>query len=201
LLKIINWNILIGIKHLNIYDPFSVISGKENWQIFYNAIRQVYNKSYSILFICENGCYDCRRAEELEIKNVKKENYTLVISLITFQSANQDLIKNTCMNYKDNIVVPNELEYLIEDKYSGIEEINTSINTYTYEKFFTKKNSMYLPELIIFFSDEELCLYGYPYTLLENTEIINAGLLKSLDVIKYVQIFERYSKVDKRFGK
>ena len=37
---------------------------------------------------------------------------------------------------------------------------------------FTRKEKEYLPELILFAGNEEICLYGFPFTLIENSEIM-----------------------------
>ncbi len=71
----------------------------------------------------------------------------------------------------------------------------------SYHMFFTRKFAEYLPELVLFFGDEEICLYGYPFVLLENSEIIKAGNISAINVVKYLEIFQRYSKINKRFGK
>jgi hypothetical protein len=93
-------------------------------------------------------------------------------------------------------VLPDELSCLfpVEKKIKKSEK-------HSYEMFFTKKFAEYLPELVLFFGNEEICLYGYPYVLLENSEIIHAGNILSTDVIRYLEIFQKYSKINKRFGK
>ena len=188
---------------LNVYDPFRIIDHK-NETILINSLCQVFNTNFSILVITKNKIYDCKKREEKnkqesfisneELGNIKK--YDLIVSIISFESANQDLIKKTCENFTIENVLPDELGCLfpIEKKITNSEKFSN------YELFFTKKFAQYLPELVLFMGCEEICLYGYPFVLLENTEIIRAGKLSSFNVIKFLEIFQKYSKINKRFG-
>ena len=145
----------------------------------------------------KHSSYDCNlRENQSNISLFDLKKYDLIISLIGFTSANQNLIKQTCMNYLKENVLPDELSCLFP-----VEKKILDFAKNPYEMFFTKKFADYLPELVLFFGNEELCLYGYPYVLLENSEIINAGSILSMDVIRYLEIFQRYSKINKRFGK
>jgi len=66
--------------------------------------------------------------------------------------------------------MPDPLKYF--DNAYRIDEKFSQIKTKDYEKFFTKKTSKYLPELVLFFGEEEICFYGYPFLLLETCEIL-----------------------------
>ena len=96
--------------------------------------------------------------------------------------------------------LPSSLEYFNKN-LEKTENIENNLKNKKFEMFYTKKNTEYLPELILCFTKEEICLYGYPFTLLENAEIINTGNLSSIDVIKFINIFEKFNKISKRFGK
>ncbi len=165
--------------------------------IFLNSLSQVFNKIFSILVVSKNWSYDCNLRQNQTKKSLTDlKKYDLIISLIGFTSANQNLIQKTCMNYLKENVLPDELSCLFPVEKKILKSEKNS-----YEMFFTKKFADYLPELVLFFGNEELCLYGYPYVLLENSEIIHAGSILSMDVIRYLEIFLRYSKINKRFGK
>ena len=77
-----------------------------------------------------------------------------------------------------------------------------------YEKYLTRKNEDSLPELVIIFGKnkylfyEDICLYGFPFTLLENTEIININhkQIDQIDIIDFIDIFDKNTKIIKRFG-
>lgn len=199
----IHWTLLFqNIKHLNVYDPFEVIDEK-NETIVYNSLGQVFNKNFSILMVTKNFIYDCKTREAFNRDKIaslqeEKKKYDLVISLIGFKSANHDLIDKTCTKYLEENVLPDELSCLFPvEKKLRIPDGNQSKS---YDMFFTRKFVEYLPELLLFFGNEEICLYGYPFVLLENAEIIKAGNLSGINVVKYLEIFQRYSKINKRFG-
>ena len=99
--------------------------------------------------------------------------------------------------------MPSSLEYFNKNKKLENSETNIekNLNIKKFEKFYTKKNAEYLPELILCFTKEEICLYGYPFTLLENAEIISTGNLSSINIIKFINIFDKFNKISKRFGK
>ena len=72
----------------------------------------------------------------------------------------------------------------------------------------TRKNEISLPELILTFGKnkylfyEDVCLYGFPFTLLENAEIININhkQFDQIDILDFIDIFNQNSKIIKRFG-
>ena len=202
LIKLIHWTILFDdVTLLNIYDPFRIIDDK-NETILINSLSQVFNTNFSILVITKNKIYDCKKREQKKKiesfinSEEKKKKYDLIVSFISFESANQHLIQKTCENFTNENVLPEELGCLFPiEKKSKKSEIFSN-----YELFYTKKFARYLPELVLFMGSEEICLYGYPFVLLENTEIIRAGKLSHLNVIKFLEIFQKYSKINKRFG-
>jgi len=133
------------------------------------------------------------------LKNIRKESYHIIISILKFKESNQILIeklfKSDLSNIKYNaLCLPTPLEYF--EKETKQDDSNTS-----FEKFYTKKSADYLPELILTCTDGELSLYGFPFTLLENAEIIKAGKLQKMNVIRYIDFIEKFNKISKRFGK
>jgi hypothetical protein len=162
-------------------------------------LGEIYNKNYSILLTSEHFVFDCRKNEKISENFQNFQNYHIIISIINFKNANQDLIQEIFQKNSYNLVtLPKPLQFINQKQI-----INNKKYIFEFEKFFTKKNSQCLPELICSFNcnNRELCLYGFPFTMLENAEIINAGRLSSLNVVKYSYMFERFSKIDKRFGK
>ena len=77
-----------------------------------------------------------------------------------------------------------------------------------YEKYLTRKNEESLPELVITFGKnkylfyEDICLFGFPFTLLESSEIININhkQIDQIDLLDFFDIFKKNSKIIKRFG-
>ena len=77
-----------------------------------------------------------------------------------------------------------------------------------FERYLTRKNEISLPELIITFGKnkylfyEDICLYGFPFTLIENAEIININhrQFDHIDLLDFIGIFNKNSKIIKRFG-
>lgn len=168
---------ILGIKHMNIYDPFNELKIDG----FKNKIEKFYNKNFSILIRDENNL------------KLEKTNYDIIISIISFKNANEELIQNL-----NTSLLPPHLNYLDS---GNLLSSNLKNYKYEYEKFLTRKKCDYLPELIFFFGEEEINLYGYPFTLLENAEILKAEKLSRFDVLKYIHLIENFSKIDKRFGK
>jgi len=179
-----------------------------NTTVFITSLSLKFNLNYSILVISENIIFDCRKREEIKhIEDVQNNSYTIIISLINFNSANDNLIKKLINeNTNPNEFVysfPDQLNYFPKNKISDKTNTNTGNNKLCseYEKFYTKKSNDHLPEIILIFDTHEICLFGYPFTILEKAEIIQAGYLSSIDVIKYIEMFDRHSKINKRYGK
>ena len=86
--------------------------------------------------------------------------------------------------------------------------INKNENKKEFEKYLTRKNEESLPELVITFGKnkylfyEDICLYGFPFTLLENSEIININhkQIDQIDLLDFLDVFKKNSKIIKRFG-
>ena len=137
------------------------------------------------------------------LKNEKKIfNDKINIFIIDFKEANNNLIKNILKNNKR---YPTEFEKIHNNDNNF--DYNKEINENKIEKFYTRKNSNnnILPEIIITFNNnnyfEDICLYGYPFTLLENCEIINFEYdFNKIDIIFFLEIFIKNSKIQKRFG-
>ena len=123
-----------------------------------DSISDILNK-HSILFISDK-IYDCRNKRE--IRNIDYNcKYDYIITIISFNNANNQLIERIIGKYN----LPIQYDYF-NIKFSSIYDQND------YKNFLTKKNAEYLPEILFFFGDEEICLYGFPFTLLENCEIL-----------------------------
>ena len=137
------------------------------------------------------------------LKNEKKIfNNKINIIIIDFKEANNNLIKNILKNNKR---YPTEFEKIHNNDNNF--DYNKEINENKIEKFYTRKNTNnnILPEIIITFNNknfyEDICLYGYPFTLLENSEIINFEYdFNKIDIIYFLKIFIKNSKIQKRFG-
>jgi hypothetical protein len=191
------------VKNVVIYDPFNVL--KDDMKILSLSIANVYGKNFSIALIYNNKCgFNCKTKSDINLKmsdlNSNLNDFDMIITIINFKSGNEDLINGVI--YTDDINslthLPEEMNYLQLKSHLNNKECN---EVKQYEKFYTKKNENYLPDVILFFGKEEICLYGFPFTLLENCEIIKAGALTSFDIIKYITVFEKFSKINKRFGK
>lgn len=138
------------------------------------------------------------------LKNEKKisNNNKINIIIIDFKEANNNLIKNILKNNKR---YPTEFDKIHNSDNNF--DYNKEINENKIEKFYTRKNTNnnVLPEIIITFNNksfyEDICLYGYPFTLLENAEIINFEYdFNKIDIIYFLEIFIKNSKIQKRFG-
>ena len=138
------------------------------------------------------------------LKNEKKisNNNKINIIIIDFKEANNNLIMNILKNNKR---YPTEFEKIHNSDNNF--DYNKEINENKIEKFYTRKNTNnnVLPEIIITLNNksfyEDICLYGYPFTLLENAEIINFEYdFNKIDIIYFLEIFIKNSKIQKRFG-
>ena len=169
------------------------------------------------MLINSNLRINCKNSEIVDTNNIENYNsysskFNLIISLINFQSGNRNLLKSLLSNKEEEFsALPVELDYFkigsnkkkfnLYLDFKQEEDDKISQNNNDYSKFYTKKNVDFLPELILYFGEDELCLLGYPFTMLENCEIIKAGKLKNLDVVKYLNFFTKYTMIEKRFGK
>ena len=232
LLKLINWNLKVGINFINIFDPFNKLTNY-NYEHFKNLLSVLYSKKLNNTKEYKN-INDIKLRDVILIKNKEGYNVTLNNSFdfqkfffeddITDYSIS-DLDKKllyieednrSLKNMKENLSV--EMNLFIEKiklnksgffiiNIIGYKECNLNIfdlkNIKNYEndihlglvnfnlfdrekknykiitddknnlkKFLTKKEVNYLPECIINFANTELCLYGFPITLIENSEIL-----------------------------
>ena len=121
---------------------------------------------------------------------IDKNNRKLISK--TFKSANNDLIDKYV---KDNESIPNEVEFYKNKNERLIKDDSK------HESFYTRKKVQGLPELVICCGNEDICLYGFPFSLLENCEIVRLNEdFSEMNVIDYMNIFKKYAKVNKRFG-
>ena len=212
LCQIIRWSILTNqIKFLSIYDPFNLIDiNKLN-----EEVEEQFNNNETInenIYI--NISYKDSKNEKMSekyIKIEKKENnksksseIKFNICLISFNESNNNLL-NTIVKNKEIKIYGN-----YPDVYKWFNHNNSSNKSVKleYEKYLTRKNEDSLPELVIIFGKnkylfyEDICLYGFPFTLLENTEIININhkQIDQIDIIDFIDIFDKNSKIIKRFG-
>jgi hypothetical protein len=93
-------------------------------------------------------------------EKIDYKKYELVLSIINFNQANHELIERVIRN-----------ENILPIHYSA-NKIRYSSNNDDYKNYLTNKSAEYLPELILYLGDREICLYGYPFTLLENCEFM-----------------------------
>ena len=209
--QLIRWAILTNqIKFLSIYDPFNLIDiNKLN-----KEVEEQFNNNETInenIYI--NISYKDNKNEKLSEKYIKIEKtgnnknknsaIKFNICLISFNESNNNLLNNIVKN-KEIKIYGN-----YPDVYKWFNHNNNNKDVkIEYEKFLTRKNEDSLPELVIIFGKnkylfyEDICLYGFPFTLLENTEIININhkQIDQIDIIDFIDIFDKNSKIIKRFG-
>jgi len=211
LCQIIRWSILTNqIKFLSIYDPFNLIDinklNKEVEEQFNN--NETINENIYINISYKDNKNEKLSEKYIKIEKVNNKNKSsdikFNICLISFNESNNNLL-NTLVKNKEIKIYGN-----YPDVYKWFNH-NNSINKTVkieYEKFLTRKNEDSLPELVIIFGKnkylfyEDICLYGFPFTLLENTEIININhkQIDQIDIIDFIDIFDKNSKIIKRFG-
>jgi hypothetical protein len=185
---------------LTVYDPFNIIN-QTTCEVLISSIGKVFNTNYSILFIYNNTALDIRKDEKYQVNGkYLSENYHLIIFIINFRDANTNLISQVLeLNSNANLIpIPKQMSHFNSINCNQLKEKDYKNE---YEKFYTKKNEDYLPSLLFVFTEDELCLYGFPFSLLENAEIIKSGSLSRFSVIDYLRNFQIFNKIDKRFGK
>ena len=149
----------------------------------------------------QNIIFNCQKNIKIKKNDLNYKKYDLIISIIGFNSANIDLIKKMFNNKKDEYIYPEESIILNN-------ECKNKNYLHEYEKYYTRKIENNLPELIITFGNcsnyfnENICLYGFPFTLLENSEIYNIKDINfdDFDIISFLEIFTKNSLIQKRFG-
>jgi hypothetical protein len=141
---------------MDIYDPFNKV---DQDMLKDGLIKLCSEDRYNILYISNTSALDIKKQKEIKVKDVNK--YDMVITYITFKDANENLIKQ---------LITNGSRLPVQYSYMNIKHQKLK-DAHNYKNFLTKKSVDYLPELILIFSTEN-CLYGYPFTMLENGEIM-----------------------------
>lgn len=107
-----------------------------------------------------------------KFKHNKKE--FLIIKIIDFKEANIDFLDiSKIKNFEDDRsfgLIHDELFDLDKNNGSDKKENSTLYNIDS--KFLTRKETNFLPEIIINFAKTELCMFGFPFSLMENCEIL-----------------------------
>ena len=190
------------IKYITLYDPFNrldIAFIKDNLGIIFedkNIIISYKDKEQE-----QNIIFHCQKNIKIKKNDLNYKKYDLLISIIGFNSANIDLIKKIFKNKKDEYIYPEETIILNN-------ETQNKNYLHEYEKYYTRKIENNLPELIITFGNcsnyfnENICLYGFPFTLLENCEIYNIKDINfdDFDIITFLEIFTKNALIQKRFG-
>ena len=217
LCRLIKWISLTNhIQYFTIYDAFNLVDINKliteiteevnnNSNIYENIqfhFSFKYNKTESIIekIISINK-------DKKEDKEIKKEKFIINICLIGFKEANNNLVKKI-IKEKETKVYGNypEIYKWFNNKNDNKSDYNKDKKLF--QKFLTRKNEISLPELIVTFGKnkylfyEDICLYGFPFTLLENAEIININhrQFDHIDILDFIDIFNKNSKIVKRFG-
>jgi hypothetical protein len=183
--QFIKWNLILKKQnsdsiHLNIYDPLDTIN-----EAVVNKLSQSIKSNFDkVLFISGKITYTYNYSD-----------YDLIISILKNSSEVNSIKK--ILN-KEKFIYPCEYEYFEKEIIQDINE--TSIKNEP-EKYFTKKTEKYLPEILFVFGGSEVSFYSYPFTLLENCEIRLCKTLTHFQVDDFLQILNKYNKIEKRWGK
>jgi len=213
LCEFIKWILLTNkIKYLTIYDAFNLIT----IQKLINEINEniTNNKNFRDNIRIHISYKDYKNGKIIE-KNLeffkKSENpiciFDFYICFIGFKDANDDLIIKIVKEKKTKIYgnYPDVYKWFDKDNKNNYNDKKVDKE---FKKYLTRKNEISLPELIITFGKnkylfyEDICLYGFPFTLLENCEIININhkQLDQIDILDFTDIFIKNNKIVKRFG-
>lgn len=185
-----------NIKQLIIYDPFNQID-------VHNLIQKItmyFNNNYSIGITFDKKAVHCRKGIEVNKKEMFSYDFNLIISFIKFNSANRNLIEDVLIN---NNMFPCELDFYEKQNINKKHNMTNQSDTYNsnYEYFYTRKKVEGMPELVICFGNEDICLYGFPFTLLENCEIkVIRNSFSTVSLVDFINVFMENAKVKKRFG-
>ena len=215
LCKFIRWITLTNqIKYFTIYDAFNLVDINKLISHFIEEVNINNNIYQNIQF---HFAYKCNKNNDIIEKTIssnkgkdkhKEKNFDIYICLIGFNDANNNLVKKIVNEKKTKIYGNYPEVYKWFDNKSDIKSNNNDTNKKLFERFLTRKNEISLPELIITFGKnkylfyEDICLYGFPFTLLENSEIININhrQFDHIDILDFIDIFNKNSKIIKRFG-
>jgi hypothetical protein len=217
LCQFIRWIIFINkIKYLTIYDAFNLIDIQQfikeiteqinnNKDIFENNTIHIAYKDINNGKIMEEIIREDNKNKNKNLLNTEKDLY---ICLIGFKEANDDLINKIIKEKETKIYnnYPDVYKWFNKRKVKNNDANDKSKKEF--EKYLTRKNEESLPELVVTFGKnkylfyEDICLYGFPFTLLENTEIINVNhkQFDQIDFLDFIDIFKKNSKIVKRFG-
>ena len=211
--QFIRWITLTNyIKYFVVYDAFNLVDIDKIIYQLKEEINSTPNIYEHIQFHISYKNNKSKNIIEKIISNEKsnKQNkakkFDIYITFISFIEANDDLIKKM-IREKDTKIYGNYPEsYKWFNNSNDIKKDDN--NKKLFEKYLTRKNEISLPELIITFGKnkylfyEDICLYGFPFTLLENAEIINVNhrQFDHIDLLDFIDIFNRNSKIVKRFG-
>jgi hypothetical protein len=213
LCQFIRWIILTNkIKYLTIYDAFNLIT----IQKLINQINEKIINNENIqdnikIFISYKDLKNNKIIERHLYNTQKNKNlieFQFYICIISFKEANENLINKIIKEDKTKIYGNYPEVYKWFNNESKIKSNEDDTNKKLFEKFLTRKNEISLPELIITFGKnkylfyEDICLYGFPFSLLENAEIININHrpFDHIDILDFIEIFNKNSKIIKRFG-
>ena len=211
--QFIRWITLTNyIKYFVVYDAFNLVDIDK---IIYQLTEEINSTSNIYEHIQFHISYKNNKSKniiekiisnEKSNKQNKAKKFDIYITFISFIEANDDLIKKM-IREKDTKIYGNYPEsYKWFNNSNDIKKDDN--NKKLFEKYLTRKNEISLPELIITFGKnkylfyEDICLYGFPFTLLENAEIININhrQFDHIDLLDFIDIFNRNSKIVKRFG-
>ena len=211
--QFIRWITLTNyIKYFVVYDAFNLVDIDK---IIYQLTEEINSTSNIYGHIQFHISYKNNKSKniiekiisnEKSNKQNKAKKFEIYITFISFIEANDDLIKKM-IREKDTKIYGNYPEsYKWFNNSNDIKKDDN--NKKLFEKYLTRKNEISLPELIITFGKnkylfyEDICLYGFPFTLLENAEIINVNhrQFDHIDLLDFIDIFNRNSKIVKRFG-
>ncbi len=216
LCKFIRWIALTNkIRYFSIYDAFNLVDINKLIIQFREEINNNSNiyENIQFHFSYRNEKTDNVTEKIISNNSRDKENKTIIfdiyICLIGFNEANNNLIKKIIKEKETKIYVnyPEVYKWFNNDK-NGAKSNDNNDNKKLFERYLTRKNEISLPELIITFGKnkylfyEDICLYGFPFTLIENAEIININhrQFDHIDLLDFIGIFNKNSKIIKRFG-
>ena len=216
LCKFIRWIALTNkIRYFSIYDAFNLVDINKLIIQFREEINNNSNiyENIQFHFSYRNEKTDNVTEKIISNNSRDKENKTIIfdiyICLIGFNEANNNLIKKIIKEKETKIYgnYPEVYKWFNNDK-NGAKSNDNNDNKKLFERYLTRKNEISLPELIITFGKnkylfyEDICLYGFPFTLIENAEIININhrQFDYIDLLDFIGIFNKNSKIIKRFG-
>ena len=217
LCRFIKWISLTNhIQYFTIYDAFNLVDINK---LITEITEEVNNNSYIYENIQFHFSFKYNKTESIiekiisinkdkkEDKEIKKEKFIINICLIGFKEANNNLVKKI-IKEKETKVYGNYPEIYKWFNNKNDNKSDDNKDKKLFQKFLTRKNEISLPELIVTFGKnkylfyEDICLYGFPFTLLENAEIININhrQFDHIDILDFIDIFNKNSKIVKRFG-